>query len=71
MSATTINQLLQQENARISYGDRWLVWSGGQWVVLSRRYGQKRTRELIATDSEAVAIAVLLNGDEVEGRVVG
>ena len=66
----TINDLLQQENARVTYGDRWLVWYSGKWAVLSRRYGQKKTRELIETDSESEAVAVLIHGGKLKGRIV-
>jgi hypothetical protein len=45
---------------RVSCGDRWLVCNdNGEFVVYYRPYGAKKTRTLITTTDESIAVAVL------------
>lgn len=62
-----ISKALKENNARLSYGDKWLVWSNiigtNAWVVMQRKYRQKNTRTLLITNSEEEAVEELLKGE--------
>ncbi len=32
----TIEEFLKQENARLTYSDRWLIWDDTNWIVFSK-----------------------------------
>ncbi len=63
-----ISEALKENNARLSYRDKWLVWSNiigtNVWMVMQRKYRQKNTRTLLITNSEEEAIKELLKGEE-------
>lgn len=61
---TDAMQFLKIRNARLSYGNRWLVWDK-EWVVYGRFYGQRKTRTLVCTSNLVAALSVL-GGDEWE-----
>lgn len=56
----TILEALKSTNIRVSYGDRWLYYCQGQWVVLERKPYKKGNKTLIETDNEELAIETLL-----------
>ena len=61
----TIKELLQSDkvfNVRVSYRSRWIVGLGGEWVVYERLPYAKRTKEIIVTKDEELAVAKLLEG---------
>jgi len=57
----TIIEFLKQENAKISYGDKWLFYEDyfEEYVVMQRKYRTKENKILIRTNNEEKAIAVL------------
>lgn len=55
--------LKQVYSARLTMGNRWLVWSEDAWIVCSREHRQKNTRILITTDNLEVAIIALRGSD--------
>ncbi len=57
----TLEELLkaEDENAQLSVGNSWLVWSFGEWQVCCSRYGAHNTC-LYAGDSLDAAIAALI-----------
>ncbi len=61
---TIIEALRDAENydIRVTHGNRWLVW-GGEWVVYERKPYQKKTRTVIVTASEKVAVEYLVEED--------
>lgn len=46
-------------NARVSMGDKWLVWWNEEWTVLQRPYGKKNNRTLYSGESLTEAIKAL------------
>ena len=54
---------LSRINARISFQDRWMIFSGVNdlWVVYQRKNGTQKTKVLFAGDSRK-ALEVLGNG---------
>lgn len=58
----TIKQALQSQtkDIRVTYGDRWLVWNGKEWVVYERKRHAKTTKVAIATDNEERAVRYLV-----------
>ena len=71
MAGEHILKLLLEENARISFGDRWLVCTQEAmpiqpinmhpitYVVYERKPYQKKTRVLIETEDEELACRIL------------
>lgn len=58
-----IIQALQNKNnnLRISYGSRWLVGDGNDgWIIYERTHGAKKTKTIIETGSEELAVEKLL-----------
>lgn len=57
----SIEKLLKTTNARISLGDKWLVWDETykEWAVYGRKFAQRNTRVIERTEYEATAIAAL------------
>lgn len=49
--------------ARLTCGDKWLVWYGDEWVVCQRKAYQKKTRTLIQTDSLNEAVKEFMKGE--------
>ena len=47
-----------KNGARLSDGDRWLVYTAGEWIVYSRTYGQKKTREVCRVEESQEEVAV-------------
>ena len=58
----TILNALKEERLRIDNGRKWLYWESilKMWVVREHPYRAKSTKILIETNSEAVAVKVLL-----------
>ena len=50
----------KDHNLRVSNSDKWLVYYNDKWTVLSRKYGQRKTRILIETDKQDLAVEELL-----------
>ena len=48
--------------ARVTNGDKWLVWDGSEWVVYQKKAYQRGTATLYRGDSESDAVEALLNG---------
>lgn len=51
-------KLLRISGARVSMGNRWLVWCN-EWQVYERKPYQKKTRQIIITDDLNEAIRKL------------
>lgn len=52
----------EENNLRVSNGERWLVWDNEKrWQVMSRKYGQKKTRLIVAGFNEKESVEELLN----------
>lgn len=49
-----------QGAARVTCGDKWLVWYGDKWTVCQRKRHQKKTRTLIETDILAEAVKEIM-----------
>lgn len=49
--------------ARLTSGNKWLVWYADKWGVYQRKPYQKKTRSLIETDSLAEAVKELMKSD--------
>lgn len=58
-----IAEFLRNSDARVSYGNRWLVWDDG-WIVYERLPYKKITTEVIATLIEEHAVAALLGKEK-------
>jgi len=58
-SRMRIAECLRNSDARVSYGNRWLVWDGG-YVVYERLPNKKKTTEVISTLIEENAVAALM-----------
>lgn len=61
----TIEKWLKSDttpNARLSCGDRRLIWAGEEWLVCGRSYGQKKTRFFYAGQDLEKAISILREG---------
>lgn len=50
---------LKEENARISYEDKWLVWYAGAWRVLQKPPYKKSNRCLYLGDNLGEALEAL------------
>ena len=48
------------DGARVTYGDKWLVWYGDKWNVCQRKPYQKKTRTLMETDNLNEAVKELM-----------
>ncbi len=55
----TILDLLKSHDARVTYGNKWLVYNDGVFVVYGRKPYQKYTRIFIETEKEVEAINAL------------
>ncbi len=44
----------------VAYAPRWLIYEGGSFTVYEQIY-HKKVRRVCETDSEAIAVAALLN----------
>ena len=47
------------DDCRLTLAGRWMFWDGQQWIVLERKYGQRRNREIIETGDLALALRAL------------
>lgn len=56
----TIYDALKEQNTRLSNGNKWLCFDGTNYVIYSREYNQKKTRTLIETTDENLAVQYLL-----------
>ncbi len=54
-----ITALMKKDCIRVLYGDKWLIYDTGEWVVYQRKYGAKKTIMICKTDSEDEAVEVL------------
>jgi len=58
-SRMRIAECLRNSDARVSYGDRWIVWDDC-WIVYERLPYKKKTTEVISTLIEEHAVAALM-----------
>lgn len=58
-----ISEFIRNSDARVSYGNRWLVWDDG-WIVYERLPYKKRTTEILVTLIEEHAVAALLGKEK-------
>lgn len=49
----------KEKDFRLTSGKAWLVWDVHEWVVYSRGYMQKKTRELCRVDDLEMALKTL------------
>jgi len=47
-----IDDLMKNQEARISVGPNWAVWDGKEYVVYSKPYGAKKTRVLYRGEAD-------------------
>lgn len=60
-----IIDVLKETNARVSVGNRWLVWNDADlWVVYEHTYYAKRVKTICVTADEDEAVAALLDEEE-------
>ena len=53
--------LLEDTNARITFGNRWLVFDTDEgWTVYERKYNAKRTTVILQTKCEEDAVNALI-----------
>lgn len=45
---------------RVTCNNKWLIYDNDKWVVYGRNFGQRKTRKLIETDKQDLAIEKLL-----------
>lgn len=55
----TIEDFLKGDNARLSNGDKWLIWQYSEWLVLQRPYGKKANRCLYSGHNLEIALESL------------
>ena len=59
---TLIEAMQSNELVYVAYAPRWLAYENGKFVVYEHlRYGDGKVRIVCETDSEAIAVAALLN----------
>ena len=56
-----ISALMEKDCIRVSYGDKWLIYDNGEWVVCQRKYGAKKTVVRMRTKNQDEAINILCN----------
>lgn len=56
----TIYDALKEQGVCLSNGTKWLYFNGTNYVIYSRDYNQKKTRVLIETTDESLAVQYLL-----------
>ena len=54
-----IAALMENDNIRVSYADKWLVYNNGEWIVYQHRYGAKKTIKICVTDDQELAVEAL------------
>lgn len=61
----TIIECLKEDYARVSIGNRWIVWDemDKMWVVYESKYRAKKSTIICRTDCESKAIAALRKGE--------
>lgn len=60
-----IQQALKNTNARVVYGNRWLIKSStNQYEVHEKKPRQHYSRMLIETNDEEIAVKILLESEE-------
>ena len=62
MYILTLIEAIKKENLRVSNGNRWIHFTGSEWVVYERKYNQKKTHEITRTANENKAVECLLEG---------
>ena len=49
----------EDENVRITVGNRWLFWDNGEWVVYEKLYRARNTTCIVRTKNEGIAVLCL------------
>lgn len=55
-----VSALMNVDMIRLSYGNRWLIFDEGEWVVYEHKYHAKNSQVLIRTQNQDEAIDVLI-----------
>lgn len=60
MKIADLLQDIKYNDARVCCGDKWVVGEDGIWIVYERAKHQKKTRIILVTNSEELAVERLI-----------